>query len=245
MDFLKFVDISPSCFLKALDNTADVEILSMIGKLLVETNTYFKCGVPKYGMNVTLGQNGMDAKLSMLAFLLNEYQIRRQMVERCQPVENLPPVERRIYAKVKKAKEVKRVKKVKRVKADEGYTAQILEGYLVAMLWASTDNSNEQGGDPLDKNYDQSDIDEKSIAESKKDIEKFLKLAEEKGVELTKYDTETIGHDLWLTRNSHGSGFWDGDYEDEDGDILTDIARTLGNRDPYVGDDGKVYIDIG
>jgi hypothetical protein len=30
---------------------------------------------------------------------------------------------------------------------------------------------------------------------------------------LTLYDTETIENDLWLTRNGHVAGFWDGDYE--------------------------------
>jgi len=103
MDFLKFVDISPACFCNILDSTADVEILSMIGKLLVETNVYFKGGIPKYGKNITLGQQSMDAKIDMLTALLNEYQVRRQMVERCRPVENLPPVERQIFAKTKKS----------------------------------------------------------------------------------------------------------------------------------------------
>ncbi len=37
-----------------------------------------------------------------------------------------------------------------------------------------------------------------------------------------------IGHDLWLTRNRHGAGFWDGDYPDDLGQALTDAAHAMG-----------------
>ena len=37
-----------------------------------------------------------------------------------------------------------------------------------------------------------------------------------------------IGHDLWLTRNGHGAGFWDGDYPDDIEDTLTKGAEALG-----------------
>jgi len=128
------------------------------------------------------------------------------------------------------------------LKTVANYEDQILKAYFIAMLWSTMDNSDEQGGDPLEDNYGVEDIAKEAVAESKKDIEKFLKLAEEKGVELTKYDTEQIGHDIWLTRAGHGAGFWDGDYDDDDGEILTEISKILGNKDPYVGDDGLIYI---
>jgi hypothetical protein len=41
------------------------------------------------------------------------------------------------------------------------------------------------------------------------------------------------GHDLWLTRNHHGAGFWDGDWPDEAGRILTDGAHRLAERGVY------------
>jgi hypothetical protein len=54
------------------------------------------------------------------------------------------------------------------------------------------------------------------------------------------------GHDFWLTRNRHGAGFWDrpnGTYpNDPDGETLTDISHDYGECDPYIGDDGKVYV---
>jgi hypothetical protein len=122
---------------------------------------------------------------------------------------------------------------------------QILSGYLEAMLWSSTDM--DEGNKNLDDKYDVEDISDELEAASIKDIETFLKKAEEKGVDLSKYNNSQIGHDLWLTRAGHGAGFWDGDYkldeDGKDGDILTEIAEALGNREPYVGDDGKIYTD--
>lgn len=51
-----------------------------------------------------------------------------------------------------------------------------------------------------------------------------------------------IGHDLWLTRNHHGAGFWDGDYKDPFGNLLTKAAHKLGECNLYFGDDGLIYI---
>jgi hypothetical protein len=52
-------------------------------------------------------------------------------------------------------------------------------------------------------------------------------------------DSERGGHDFWLTRNRHGAGFWDGDWER--GAELTKAAHTFGGIDLFVGDDGRVH----
>jgi hypothetical protein len=39
---------------------------------------------------------------------------------------------------------------------------------------------------------------------------------------------ERAGHDLWLTRNRHGAGFWDGDWPTEYADELTAAAHDFG-----------------
>lgn len=52
---------------------------------------------------------------------------------------------------------------------------------------------------------------------------------------------EQNGHDFWLTRNGHGTGFWDRDYPGTLGDDLTKSARRAGERWLYLGDDGNVY----
>lgn len=52
---------------------------------------------------------------------------------------------------------------------------------------------------------------------------------------------EYAGHDFWLTRNGHGCGFWDGDWDKSVEDILTQSAHDFGPMEVYLGDDKKVY----
>lgn len=113
----------------------------------------------------------------------------------------------------------------------------VLKGYLSAALWTATDDD----GDNLDDKYKVSDIDKGSVNDAKRDIRKFLSSA--KDLSFGKNDDSRIGHDLWLTANGHGAGFWDGDYPDESEDELSKLAKKVGEKYMYVGDDGKVYID--
>jgi hypothetical protein len=55
-------------------------------------------------------------------------------------------------------------------------------------------------------------------------------------------DPESAGHDLWLTRNRHGAGFWDRGYPSGVGDVLTAMAHAMGSDDVYIGDDGFAYL---
>lgn len=45
---------------------------------------------------------------------------------------------------------------------------------------------------------------------------------------------EQIGHDITLTRNRHGAGFWDRGYAKGIGDRLTEAAHALGDIHVYV-----------
>ena len=56
-------------------------------------------------------------------------------------------------------------------------------------------------------------------------------------------DLWRVGHDLWLTQNRHGAGFWDGDWPEEIGERLTEISKKFGECHLYVGDDGKIYAE--
>lgn len=111
--------------------------------------------------------------------------------------------------------------------------------YLETALWSSNDNSNDQGGDPLDKNYTIDDIAPETIAQAISDCARF-RAANQIDLIKTGDDDEQNGHDFWLTRNRHGAGFWDRGYGDV-GKRLTDACHVLGEVDLYVGDDGKVY----
>jgi len=50
------------------------------------------------------------------------------------------------------------------------------------------------------------------------------------------------GRDFWFTRNGHGCGFWDGDWPEPHATALTDAAKSFGEVDAYLGDDGRVYL---
>jgi len=58
-------------------------------------------------------------------------------------------------------------------------------------------------------------------------------------------ELERVGIDLWLTRNGHGAGFWDGDWKESFGEKMTEYSKTLGSKSVYRGDDGLIYFDIG
>ena len=113
--------------------------------------------------------------------------------------------------------------------------------YLVTALWSSTDESREDGGDPIDANYGIEDIDAATVEAAQADCDRFRELA---GKMLNESDDPTAGaHDFWLTRNGHGAGFWDGDWP-EGGESLTAISKGFGEVHFYVAE-GKVYDYVG
>jgi hypothetical protein len=125
-----------------------------------------------------------------------------------------------------------------------------LRGYLSAALWASTDESDDSGGEPLDKNYSIEDISDEGLASAIKDCNKFIG-ENTPALEQTLVDDDQNGHDFWLTRNGHGTGFWDRDYtkgrpdssvvHEVIEDILTESLKKFGEVSLYVGDNGKLY----
>lgn len=129
--------------------------------------------------------------------------------------------------------------------------------YIVAALWSSNDESEPNGGKPLDQNYGPEDIDPdtlrtmasecadfrgmewkgKTVAEWMAAIDRPHKKRCADGEE---YGTDELdGHDFWLNRNGHGAGFWDRGYG-KIGTILSDAAHTYGTVDLYVSD-GKIF----
>lgn len=72
------------------------------------------------------------------------------------------------------------------------------------------------------------------------DIMEFLRLRRDFGEAAVALSY--VGHDLWLTANGHGTGFWDRGL-DELGTRLAKAAHESGcNADSYIGDDGVMYL---
>lgn len=109
--------------------------------------------------------------------------------------------------------------------------------YIECALWSSTDDSDDQGGEPLDANYLIEDIHPDTINEMLADCDDFTQAQSEL---LEGLDYSQSGHDFWLTRNGHGAGFWDRGLG-EVGQKLTEACRPYGSYDLYVGDDGMIH----
>lgn len=122
--------------------------------------------------------------------------------------------------------------------------------YLVAALWSSTDDDC----NPLDDNYNLSDIHPDSVQSAIDDCIRFqqdnktiLEIAYEfyNDAGMSSHPDAgspeaCAGHDYWLTRNHHGSGFWDRGMGPI-GQELTEIAHKEGGVYLYVGDDEMLY----
>jgi N-acyl-D-aspartate/D-glutamate deacylase len=104
----------------------------------------------------------------------------------------------------------------------------------VSALWSTNDTY----GQPLDAKYSTTDFSTKALQLAQSDVDMFKTKA---GKLIEPFDETTVAHDFWLTRNYHGAGFWDGDYPELVGRKLTQISKELGQRDIYVGDDGKLH----
>lgn len=116
-------------------------------------------------------------------------------------------------------------------------------GYIECALWSSNDESNEQGGDPLDRNYDASDLALTALRGMIRDCAAFCKANDvdlSNAIGVPGYTSAHAGHDFWLTRNHHGAGFWDGDLPQDLGDRLTKGAQAYREINLYVYR-GRIY----
>jgi len=118
--------------------------------------------------------------------------------------------------------------------------------FFETALWSTNDESDDSGGEPLDKNYSIDDIDQASLAGLAAECARFQKEnADDLDVDHDfgpDFNSDgRAGHDFWLTRCGHGAGFWDGDWPEPQATRLTEASEKYGNVDLYVGDDGVIY----
>jgi len=123
--------------------------------------------------------------------------------------------------------------------------------YLECAIWSSHDWSLCGDDDPdapsnpvpMYENYSVSDIADDSLAQMIADCISFQRIYGIPGYDDPRYsDDEKAGHDFWLTRNGHGAGFWGrSELSKEDQDKYTSAAKSFGECDLCVGDDGKVH----
>lgn len=119
--------------------------------------------------------------------------------------------------------------------------------YIECALWSSTDNADESGGEPLDANYSADDIAPETLQRMIADCTAFQSdNANELKIVSDVCDDSRAGHNFWLNRNGHGSGFWD-EYNGNDANLrgaftlLSDASEAWVSFDLYVGDDGQIH----
>lgn len=117
-----------------------------------------------------------------------------------------------------------------------------VDGYITAALWSSADTPPGQT-EPVELDGWDGEIDPATLDAMREDCASFLAanwpdLAE--AMRRRSVPIDYMGHDLWLTRNHHGAGFWDRGLGDL-GDKLSDAAQAMGEVDLYIGDDGSIY----
>jgi len=133
------------------------------------------------------------------------------------------------------------------IKRINEYAVKMLPHYLAAVAWATIGTSPE--GEELESLEDY-EFSEDANALALIDCTYFVRMAlpwlepactdsdEESIPDIT---PEMAGHDLWLTRCGHGTGFWDRGHTY--GNVLTGICEKMGNIDPYINDKGEIGLD--
>lgn len=92
------------------------------------------------------------------------------------------------------------------------------------------------------EDFDRDDLAPETIAAMAKDCQDF----QDAHAELLERYVEHrpmahAGHDFWLTRNRHGTGFWDRGLPGDLGKLLTDAANAFGEVYLELDDDGEIH----
>jgi len=129
--------------------------------------------------------------------------------------------------------------------------ARIVDSYLECALWTEEDNLEEDDDNDYKEIYGDNedselkkivpdvDINIHNFSDDSKitaylDIKKFLELAGDAVNDISESD---LGHDIWLSRNGHGAGFFDRGYDNDIEKRLMDAAEALGEIHIFISDD--------
>jgi hypothetical protein len=116
-----------------------------------------------------------------------------------------------------------------------------LEAYIEALIWSTTDMDTEQ---PIECSFSEFNLGLQ--ARCVVDCNLFIQMAASICPDWKNHwSMEQAGHDFALTRNHHGSGFWDRYSkkceEHVIGEKLTEISHKFEEINIYIGDDNLVY----
>ena len=121
---------------------------------------------------------------------------------------------------------------------------EMTTAYLEVAFWTENESFKEDGYPHVEAKWSQA-----AIISAEKVCNKFYEYNADLIEVLSKskeYNPESsvlqrAGHDLWLTRNGHGTGFWDRSMG-EVGEKLAKAASNLSQSYVYVSDDGFLEV---
>ena len=145
---------------------------------------------------------------------------------------------------------------------EEDYLKKVVKGYIETALWTEEerlkdemvydeDEDDEEMSeiDMIIKSYNKKDfsdfqkedIDVDSLLDTYSDIKEFTNLLNDSTLDEVKpFD---LGMDFWLTRNGHGTGFWDRDYSEETEKDLMSAVKNFKEKNLIIGDDMMLYFE--
>ena len=120
--------------------------------------------------------------------------------------------------------------------------SEFINAYIVCARWSSTDGD----GTPLDD--DRFEMSDEATAALESIAREFWVKNQDllASARLVKARRESdrlkhLGHDLWLTQNGHGAGFWDGDWQEPEATALDNAAKALRSTELYTDENGVIH----
>ena len=119
----------------------------------------------------------------------------------------------------------------------DGAIEKMTSNYLESALFTDEERLKEDVNDE----YLDLEISNALKSNAKLDCTEFIKRCIESNITLDGYNLSQLGHDFWLTRNGHGTGFWDRkEIYRGNADDLSKIASTFGTVNLFIDSSGKI-----
>jgi len=128
-----------------------------------------------------------------------------------------------------------------------------VKGYADCGIWSESCNgtadhrcADQCDGEDCDLSleavgFHRNDISTSSMDLMRSDVRTFINTCNQTDRDLlVGLDSQQVGHDFWLTRNGHGTGFWDRGLG-ERGDVLARLSKSYGECHLWVEDGVVVY----
>lgn len=122
------------------------------------------------------------------------------------------------------------------------------EGYIEAAIWSSTlyEPGSEEPIEAEDFVHNQGELSPAAKESMRYSCCSFLAYNENLLLQANNQGRAWghLGHDFWLTRNGHGTGFWDRGLG-ELGEKLTQAAHLVGESHLYITDSNEIGVEAG